>query len=469
MHNIYDNIDERQNYKLTNWQLIWFCLVLLSFCYELTVLELFSADRANIRLFDIAFFLGVLTVYPNVRNRLSSKSKLYTTWRWIILVFAICAISWTPIFPWEYARVSLFYIYKYGQGLFVLYLITKIEITSKQKRLLHFCVIIGGIVVATYAIPEYLRGGTSERVAVAGADKVVKITEGALLSCLGPTYFHIAMFCPLASVMAISYSQSMKNVLAKYLILAIGIFVSWPAFFCGARTGIAAVAICWGCLFLFGKSSLKVSVVIVLLIASVLLYIKNPDILSLETFKRKSLTMQRIEHFESVGKNTLSERITLTFYKLSLYRWQGAAIPFIGAGLYIAPHTYASGYHYFRVDYGVHNLYLFAFEQGGLAAFILFFIFLFACRKSLKTMRKYYDNDTDKAFADGMYAFFYAIIIVGMAGQVFWMGFGTENFNAYLLILFALAIKPTLSESTAILSEDGVEMDYENYTAEVGY
>jgi hypothetical protein len=32
-----------------------------------------------------------------------------------------------------------------------------------------------------------------------------------------------------------------------------------------------------------------------------------------------------------------------------------------------------------------------------------------------------------------------AMLIVGVAGQVFWFGFGTENFTAFQVIIFILA------------------------------
>jgi hypothetical protein len=40
-----------------------------------------------------------------------------------------------------------------------------------------------------------------------------------------------------------------------------------------------------------------------------------------------------------------------------------------------------------------------------------------------------------------MRAFFVTLMIVGIAGQVFYLGFGTEHFTVYQLVLFLLAIK----------------------------
>jgi O-antigen ligase len=74
--------------------------------------------------------------------------------------------------------------------------------------------------------------------------------------------------------------------------------------------------------------------------------------------------------------------MVLDYYQIELYRWQGWRIPFIGARFYVAPHTYPDGTRHYRCDYGVHNGHLFAFEQGGLAAFILFIAFLVICNRN---------------------------------------------------------------------------------------
>ena len=42
-----------------------------------------------------------------------------------------------------------------------------------------------------------------------------------------------------------------------------------------------------------------------------------------------------------------------------------------------------------------------------------------------------------------MSAYFGALLIAGWAGQIFWLGFGTEHLTFYQMLLFGLALFPT--------------------------
>ena len=105
----------------------------------------------------------------------------------------------------------------------------------------------------------------------------------------------------------------------------------------------------------------------------------------------------------------------------------------------------------YRHGYGIHNCYLFSLEQGGLGAFALFIAFLVTCHKRLKEIRTTAWNETDKAFAMGMHSYFYALLPVMMGGQIFWQGFGSVNFNTYLILLFCMA---TMHSSSANWQEE---------------
>jgi O-antigen ligase len=100
----------------------------------------------------------------------------------------------------------------------------------------------------------------------------------------------------------------------------------------------------------------------------------------------------------------------------------------------------------FRRGYGIHNIYLFSLEQGGIAAMVLFLSFVVVCLKQLRRMTELPASE-DQAFALGMWVFFLGLLLLGWAGQVFWRGFGTENLNCYILVLLVLATKRTNSYS----------------------
>ena len=181
-----------------------------------------------------------------------------------------------------------------------------------------------------------------------------------------------------------------------------------------------------------------------------------PELFSLDYLAQKSATIRRFVTVESQGEggfNTIRERLNMYSARLArLYKWQGWRVPFIGAGFYVAPHSREDGTLKYRVGYGVHNSYLFALEQGGIVAFLLFIAFLVVLHRSLKYVRRFAFSESDRAFAWGIHSFLMALFVVLLPGQVFWYGFGKVNFNTYLILLFMLAVK--------ISQEDELPYDY---------
>jgi hypothetical protein len=125
----------------------------------------------------------------------------------------------------------------------------------------------------------------------------------------------------------------------------------------------------------------------------------------------------------------------------------GAVMPFIGSGFYVSPVNiaYSSKYAFvgdhgetYRVGYGIHNMYLFPFEQGGVVAFILFIMFLLSVHRGLKRACKE-TSPVNKGLAVGTRAFFYAMLIIGIGGQVFWNFDGNGNLLVYLIMTFMIS------------------------------
>lgn len=429
---------------------IWLCALILSLCYEMPIVQLTSMDRLNPRLFDIVFLIGLFTIFPNLRGA-GQVSRLFCIWAGIVAVFCICAIVWFPIFPWYYGKYCIFFALKYVEGLLCIYAVAKIQLTSHQKRILYNMVVVGGVIVAVYAIPEYF-GRTRPQTFVVGKEYVYK--EGTLFSCLGMSYFHVSLFSAVSSFMTFARFNACKSTFARLKWMGLGFFVAWPAFFSGCRAGFFAWIIGWLVLLIISKVSYR-RVIIGLAIPLAIFMFITSGFSKLSTISEKSLTFQRFEVGEERGAaNSIMSRFTLDWYELSAYRRQGIRIPFIGAGFYVAPNVDKSGIQIYRVGYGIHNSYLFALEQGGLGAFFLFIWFLITCWKSLKRIRLPGNNEIDRAFATGMFAYLCAIIIVMQGGQVFWYGFGKVNFNTYIILLFILAVKQSISTEEYYLKDE---------------
>ncbi|MHC4075439.1 MAG: hypothetical protein ACYSRZ_03375, partial [Planctomycetota bacterium] len=343
-------VEETPEFELqtaTRWQFLWLCGLILSFCYEIAIVQPTTLDRVNPRLFDIAFLIGVCTVLPGLK-RSNPLPRIFKTWAWLVAVFTVCALIWTIWLPVREIGFSLFYLAKYLEGLLAIYMVARIPLTAHQKKIIHSLVIVGGIVVATYAIPEYLSGGAS-RVLVEKADKEVHHQEGHLFSCLAASYFHVGWFCAMVSAMTLVFFQSAKNFVSKFVCLGLGLFISWPALFCGSRSAAGMVFMTWILLFVLGKASFKAIVIVLIMGLLIFSFVATPKTTLYGTLLEKSSSFQRFQVIEEKGGgNTIIDRLKFFFPDLSLYRWQGWRIPFIGAAFYVAPHTYEDGTRKFR-------------------------------------------------------------------------------------------------------------------------
>jgi hypothetical protein len=429
--------------RATSGQFLWICALILSFSYERSLVVLTAMDRLNPRLFDIVFFLGLVFVLPNLTSKRSTPAP-FKAWIKIVAVFCTCAVLWAPFFPWYYAKYTIFFALKYVKGAIAMYIALQIPITQHQKKMLQYMVVAGGIVVALYAVPEYLRGGTSRgSLEFAGGEKELVFTPGSLFSCLGYNYFHVAMFSAVSSVMTLALVKTAKTFVSFYTWFFLAMFVAWPAMFCGSRAGIVAVVLSWSFFAFIAKAKVKGGIFVVVVTVLLITALTAREKFSLSYWEEKSVGLKRLislEENKDEGLGSATQRlhvITPEFWKH--YRWQGIRLPVIGGGFYVVPHTDDSGARRYRVGYGVHNSYLFAFEQGGIAALVLFIIFLIASRRGLKDVMKF-GNEADSTFAGGMLAFFYALLLVMIPGQVFWHGFEKVNFNSYLVLLFVLAM-----------------------------
>jgi len=160
-------------------------------------------------------------------------------------------------------------------------------------------------------------------------------------------------------------------------------------------------------------------------------------------FWESGRTFERLRNLEeSDGSDSLTQRLLLPFYwNFTDYRWKGASVPFIGAGFYVAP-IYASGSLQYRVGYGVHSMYLFPFEQGGIVAGALFLLFVIAAVRQIFRLKDSLSG-IDRVFMFGLLVYFLSTLLIGIGGHNFWLGFGSGNFNTCLLLMLLIAITPT--------------------------
>lgn len=431
--------------RASRWHIAWLYGVLLSLSYEHPIILVAGMDRASPRLFDIFACLGAVFILPTLRGRTRLPSSF---WFWGVLVFyfSLCAMFWASfLVPFEYGRFSLFYAFKYGEGLVVVFIALCIPLNALQKRRLMWVITIGGVFVGLYALHEYF--SVSRYRLIISEEKITYVSKGTLLGPLGYTYLHIASFSSMAFLMTLSLCRQLRGS-RRWLMYGIAMFVMWPTLFCGSRTAVALVALGLPLFFLLRKGVGKTALVLLFVVGVMGVFVSGkvarPDVIEADA----NLTMQRVmafedgDAFDDLKHNSVMDRmLAFQHFDMSSYLWGGVSMPLIGAGFYIAPteDPYTKERHY-RVGYGFHNAYVFAFEQGGMIAFFLYLSFLFATYKQLNKMRRSH-NMADADFATGAMAFFVPMLIVDMTGGIFWLNVGTVNLNMFLLLIFFLASK----------------------------
>jgi hypothetical protein len=128
-------------------------------------------------------------------------------------------------------------------------------------------------------------------------------------------------------------------------------------------------------------------------------------------------------------------------FNLDNYKWS-TLLPLIGGGFYVTPMIVGDSESYsYRVGYGFHNTYLFVFEQDGIFAALAFLYLLYAIIRKLNFLRNV-GVAADRAFAIAALSYMLASLPVYLAGQIFWKGFDTGHFNAFLLIVLLIALRP---------------------------
>jgi len=433
------------NLKAGSLANIWMVLLLLSFSYDKALIQITPYDRFNPRLFDIATILGIIW-YLNLKHFKLYPNKVFTSYKKIILWFAVCVILGLFLypFPMHVNLYSLYFLLRYFQELLVLYFvlifISKYEINYDS---LFKILILGGVFVSIYCFIEY-QNPVEEVFKLANGDTLIK-PPGFIWGPFTASYFQIANYSPIIGLLTVSYALK-QQVNKQWFYLLISLFVLWPSLYSGSRTGVGFVFIMFLIAAILEVRYRKIFIVVLLLV--IVFFIFNYSRLNYLLIHSDNETIQRtIELQAGSGHDSISTRFQafFTWFKIiPSYIYSGIFLPFIGAGFYVAP---IDGY--FRIGYGWHNIFIFVIEQAGVVGLWLFFKFLF---KTYKVLKKAYNQLSKQSaeywFKFTVYIIFLSIILTGVSGaHVFWRGFATGNFNSFRLIILLIAAQPKSSYS----------------------
>jgi hypothetical protein len=426
-------------YKRAIWsskfKFYWLCGLILSFAYERPLAYVTPFDRTNPRLYDVMVFIGILFILPKGRFRFKMP-KPFRIWAMLVGWFCVCAVIWAvgPL-PWEYGKFSLFTAAKYLEGLIAIYMAYNVPINRHRKYILHAIMVIAGVFIAIYCIPEYIRDSNTIMIR---PDYEVYVGHDVLVGPFGASYFQLAQTSALLFACALTFSFTMFRQKSNYWVsLIIAAFIAWPLIFSGSRTGLGLMIASVVAIFVLNKQLRKTLVILTIGCAIVYFTVDSRKTVSgIES----SATIQRLQDSEG-SENSIEERMGIILsFPYDSYKEKNL-LPIIGAGFYVAPASFGGEGYMYRVDYGIHSIYLFPLEQSGIIGFVLFIWFIIASIRYLKMTWKSKEK-LDSSFACSLLAYFVATLIIGIGGHNFWQGFSSGNINTCIIICLLIAMRP---------------------------
>lgn len=422
-------LTQYQNRSITKIGFAVMAFFMLSFAYELPIANLTGKDRLNPRLFDVAAI--VLIVYwvfagRSLGWRIDMQHPIVRLWVWITAAFGFAAaasIAWIPL---DIYLFTIFYMFKYVICLCVVLIFSSIPFDESNKRKLCWVIMLGGFWTSLVAFLQFFGYWEKQRFLPGGEE--IALSWHGIFSTLGVTYWHLGMYSLMCFVVAIALFFSEKSLFRKILLLCLAAMFTFSIVVCGSRAAIAALGLAMALLvFRKGFKNILLGVIIVLMAIGVGQY-----------FYGMSGTKARVD---AKSNNTAENRIwTGPITLMKAFDYHGPKLLITGGGFYVVPLPNAKGELKYRKGYGNHNIYLFPLEQAGLLAFILGLLMWY---QLLKLMRRFSKERTLSEFSRGLaksvYIYIMAMLLVGIAGQVFWFGFGTENFTAFQVIMFIFA------------------------------
>jgi len=428
--------------QATKWQFYWLCGLILCFAYERPLLTITPFDRTNPRIFDVMFFIGLILILPKLRKP-NFLPKSFTVWKNLVYWFCFCALVWSIFFlPWSYGYFSLYAAARYLMGLLVIYMALLVPLNTERKRIIHGLLVICGIFVFIYTFLEYRGsiGGSSS--VVLNQNLEVFVGEGVLVGPYGASYFQLAQSSALFFCFALTFFLNSKKNSMQYIMPLIVCIIGWPLVYSGARTGLGLALVSLIVLLIYNNRLRKHFLVFI--VSATILIITTGQIDRVEESFASGTSFKRLEDNDGED-NSLAGRVSQTF-DLSIWSTYtaGALLPLIGGGFYVAPIGINNEAEY-RVDYGIHSVLLFPFEQAGVIGIFLFFQFIYySVRDLLKRIKE--KNIIDRNFALAFFSYLISSLIAGVGGHNFWQGFSSGNFNTCFIICLVLALSKSIDQ-----------------------
>lgn len=412
-----------------NMRKFWFIGMICSFAYELPIFMISNLDKANPRLFDLFFIVGIFLFNKEILWK--PDNKIARGWEILVFWMVVCAVIWSLFFlPSTIAPFSIYYVSKYVEGVLVVRMVLLCKDEIRNTKLISNLIILMGVFVALYSIPQYLN--ETARVVEYAPGKTFTLAAGTITGPFNSTYFHIAQFTPLSFIVCFQRFMQSENIKQKIFFLSTSLFISWPSFFSGSRTFLFLFLLVLFLICLLNVKKLFIGLIVIIFIFT----FSELTMSKMTNIFENSYTFSRMESMED-GNNSLDSRLNwFKSFNMDVYEHGGISMPFIGAGFYVAS---VNGF--YRIGYGFHNNYIFAFEQIGLIGLLIWLFW------SYSSLRLIWANRNDNILASPLFVYYISLLIIGITGQIFWRGFGNANMNTFIIIMMVLASSYCVKDS----------------------
>jgi hypothetical protein len=421
------------------------CVVVLSLSSEIPIANWFPWYRLNPRPFDIALLLFFLAriVERKTHNRLSPQTNVLIK-PWAVCCLSLVIAQLTSYFwiPSEYYKYAVFWSAKYAISILFLWQAFKVPITNERLITLLRCVIVTGFLTSVIVLSQWfdLLPPVSRQL----SDGLYVQDQFGIISGFLESHFQVATQSSLCISIALAILSGKSRIWKSFFLVTILINI-FAVIACGARVGIIMVLVIFCLSYLFGstrRAGIRMSVSIVPLILALGLCISlfgdlNELITSSRQYERLQIMLhssQSLTRDEYEATNPLYRSITPFKQLFVLLDYDPLGLVTRGLGYGVVDDLMGELQH-------IHSVILWPIQYGGIIPLGAFLWLLFLSEKRFHAGSSENSDLFLRKITIAMRAFFWAWIIAGFSGQIFWFYEGSGNLTNYLLLMLGLILQ----------------------------
>lgn len=421
------------------------CVLLVSFCYELPIANIFPYSRLNPCPFDLAclFALGL---------RLSTPRRIFRERRthWILppLWAYVAACTWASLItvlylvPISYGLSSLYFLLRHFQVLLAVWLVATSRLSLQQVQtaigvflLASLIPLIAGLLIHTAVLHVPHTTASGDVVLVSG-DRIRSVFNSYVqYSMHSLLVLSLCYWLLILSPCSRGWLRVMAVLCAPFAFLGL-----WLSESRAGPLGLAVIVVLASIRSLARPASWTTKSLAMALLVLVVSYFTIADLLPAEkTARFRSATGWSLHEDDpafSSGSNAIENRLAVGPVGIAgHYHYHGPAFLLYGTGFYLSDFEGT-----IRRGYGIHDIHVFPLEQAGLPGFFAGLWLLWRLLKMSLEQSRDAHSPSAKGAGEVMLCWYVMITIIGLGGQVFWYFGSFGNWWALQLVVTVLLL-----------------------------